>query len=388
MNKWKNFLLIGLALFAFSTVNAFDCNTCTPCESTPCVSTPCECTPCECTPCECPPPPPCCDVPAGPTTSAYNHPANINVCGCWDAFVTGTFLWILPNMEQLEFAETYYGTPPLSITGVGKLHDFKFDWKPAFKVGIGFNFDHDNWDVYLQYTRVNSTMSNKHSLGDNPGEHLINGYMFQSYARDLSETTGKWVLDFNTFDLEFGRPYYNGKCLQFRAHYGLKGGWINNKLHTTGIYLSNPNGGETEKGDFKSKSWLIGPRAGIQTKWTFDDGFRFFGNAAASLFYQKFYEVTTREPFVSDPSLWYSAFNYSPQQLNAALESLIGIGWGTYFSRNNWHFDLAIGYEIQLFLDQNKMAALRDLVVSFNTPHVKAGNLMFHGVNVTMQFDF
>ena len=203
----------------------------------------------------------------------------------------------------------------------------------------------------------------------------------------FSDVKGKWDLNFNTFDLEFGRPYYNGKCLQFRAHYGLKGGWIDHTFDRRGtctysgiegIYEANSN----------SKSWLVGPRAGIQTKWTFDDGFRFFGNAAASLFYQKFYKVSYKEPYFRDTNEWAYANDYSSQHISASLESLVGIGWGTYFDRNRWHFDLTIGYESQLFFNQNQMAVLKDFSIDYFSPYSKAGNLMFHGLNVTMQFDF
>jgi hypothetical protein len=367
MKKWKNFLLVVVGIFAITTISAYQDECCK-----------------TCTPCECPPPPPCCDVPSGPTTSAYNHPANINVCGCWDAFVTGTFLWILPSMEQMEFAETAYGTPPSGTPGVGKIHEFNFEWKPAFKVGLGFNFDHDNWDVYLQYLRVHSDMSNSHTRGTNAGEILSNDYLNQVISiNDFPEVKGKWDLDFNTFDLEFGRPYYNGKCLQFRAHYGLKGGWIDNIFKSQAI-----SGSTIYEGTFDSKSWLVGPRAGIQTKWTFSDGFRFFGDAAASLFYQKFYKISVREPYVANPTQWFLARDLIAKQINASLESILGIGYGTYFDRNNWYFDLAIGYEVQLFLNQNKLAVIRDMLANTSSIHVKAGNLMFHGLNVTMKFDF
>lgn len=357
MKKWKKMLIVAMSFLAIATVNADQNNCCDPC-----------CQTCEpCAPCT-----PCCDIPVGPTTSAYNHPANIQVCGCWDAFVTGTFLWVLPSMEQLEFAQTIYP----NHDGIGKIHEYNFDWKPAFKAGIGFNFDHDNWLVYLQYLRINSSMNNKHTSSDANTE-LVNMKLAPAdVSTAMTEVKGKWELDFNTFDLEFGRPYYNGKCLQFSAHYGLKGGWIDNTFETEGITTTEL------KATYHSKSWLVGPRAGIKTKWMFDDGFRFFGDAAASLFYQKFYKIDARQP---NGTLWDMGTDFVAKQINAALESILGIGWGTYFDRNKWHFDLAIGYEVQLFLNQNKLNTLHSLLTSYNT---KAGNLMFHGLNVTMQFDF
>jgi hypothetical protein len=333
--------------------------------------------------CECPPLPPCCDIPGGPTTSAYNHPANIDVCGSWDLWITGTFLWIQPRQEQMEFAETYYNTPPTNTPGIGTVHEFNFNWKPSFKVGLGHNMSYDNWDFYLQYLRINTTMNKKRSRGTNTGELLGNLFLIQYLNAGFTEVTCKWKLNLNIFDLEFGRPYYNGEKLKFRIHYGLRGGWIYQSVFTQGI---NIDVSTVMEGNMKSKSWLIGPRAGINTKWNFDDGFRFFGNAAAALFYQKFYRNTHREPYTANTTQWYVASERLSKQIIPSLDAFLGVGWGTYFSRNNWHFDLAIGYEAQLFFNQNQIIALKEILQ--NTTHTKAGNLMFHGLNATVQFDF
>jgi len=360
MKKWKNFLLVVIGFLAIITANAYQ-DECMPSPS-----------------CECPKPAPCCNIPAKPTTSAYNHPANIDICGSWNVFVTGTFLWILPSMEQLEFAEKLYGT---GVISVGKVYEFDFEWKAAFKVGLGCNFNHDYWDVYLQYTRINTNMNNTKDRGTNFSEHLYAFDLIQTYIKNCTQLKKKWNLDFNIFDLEFGRPYYNGKFLKFKAHYGLRSGWINHKYKEEA-----PDGLYIYEGTANSKSWLVGPRAGIKTKWTFCDGFRFFGDAAASIFYQKFYKVSHKEPYASNPNVWYIASDLVAKQLNASLESIVGIGWGTYFDRNNWYFDLAVGYESQLFFNQNKMSVLKELLW-LNT-HIKAGNFMFNGLNVTAEFDF
>lgn len=363
----KLFIVVGLLATTVISANQNNCRE-------PCSLPPCD----ECLP--------CCEIPGGPTKSAYNHPANIKVCGCWDVFAAATFLWILPGMEQLEFAQTTYSAGTINV---GRVYEYNYEWKPAFKFGLGYNFKHDNWDAYLQYLRINTSMSDKQHVGNHTGEHL-NGSLEQLVnangdAQTCSEVKGKWHLDFNIFDLEFGRPYYNGKFLQFRGHCGLKGGWINhtfNQFNTVSLLVY--------EGFLSSKSWLIGPRAGFQTKWTFDDGLRLFGNAAASVFCQRFHKIRIREPYINNQNQWFVASNYSLKHLTSCLESIIGIGWGSYFDRNNWHYDLEIGYEGQLFFNQNQMARMKNYVnLKDNVnPVSKAGNFFFHGLNVTMQFDF
>ncbi|MBN2479246.1 MAG: hypothetical protein JXA94_03375 [Parachlamydiales bacterium] len=41
--------------------------------------------------------------------------------------------------------------------------------------------------------------------------------------------------------------------------------------------------------------------------------------------------------------------------MNASIESQIDLGWESYYARNNWHLDLSLGYELQVFFNQNLM---------------------------------
>ncbi|NGX36016.1 MAG: hypothetical protein K1000chlam1_00853 [Candidatus Anoxychlamydiales bacterium] len=361
-------ILFVICGFAITTLSA-DCNRCDP------------------DPCTCPPEPPCCETPAAPTTAAYNKGANIDVCGSWDFYVTGTFLYWQPSQEQMDVAITSFDVPPTNLTGIGTVHDFSFDWKPAFKIGIGYAWDYDNWDTYVQYTRINTNMTTSVNLaqpaGNASGATLAGTWVSSGLLTNVDRVSGKWSLNHNVIDLEFGRPYYNGTCLTFKAHYGLKSGWIDQNYDETISDVSN-----SITANIKSDSWLIGPRTGIYTNWDLGEGFRFFGNAAASLFYQKFSKVSTRELFVSNPTQQYVAFDYSTRAINASLEMFLGAGWGTYFDRNNWYFDLLLGYEAQVFFNQNMMRYLHQEGVNSNRIVTKAGNLMFQGLNVTAKFDF
>jgi len=368
MKSIKTLLFASLGFLAMTSANATQYN----CDPQP----------------ACPPEPPCCDIPGGPTTSAYNHPDGIDVCGTWDLYITGTFLWIQPRQEQMSIGSNPYFTAPTAL--YSKAIDFDFKWKPALKVGLGYNFDYDNWDSYLQYTRINTSMNNKEILGNDPGATLATAWLAQVSAGSpplpagftQREATLKWRLDHNIFDLELGRSYYNGKSLTFKAHYGLRGGWIDQVLNAT---VTDTILDVSLFGDFKSDSWLVGPRAGFYTKWLFEKGFRFFGNGAMSIFYQKFYKVSYQEPSVNNPSEWYQSLNFPQSTINASIELLLGLGWGRYFYRNNWHLDFALGYEAQLFFNQNYIRVDQQ---AFTNNYVKAGNLMFHGLNATLRLDF
>ncbi|NGX62753.1 MAG: hypothetical protein KR126chlam6_00153 [Candidatus Anoxychlamydiales bacterium] len=322
-----------------------------------------------------------CDIPQPSCTSAYNHPANIDVCGSWDFFVTGTFLWWQPRQDQMELAQTLYANQSINV---GSIHGLSFDWEPAFKVGAGYNFNWDNWLAYVQYTRVNSSTSSTVNNTVETGKTFHDTWLTQTTDADLQKVVGKWDLNFNIIDLECSRPYYNGKKLTFTTHYGLKGGWIDQKLK---IDSSTATVGYSA--EYSTDSWLIGPRAGIYTNWNFCEGFRAFGNVAASIFYQKFNKMTYRELAVNDPTQWLRATDYSTSTLSPSLEMLVGFGWESYFANNNWHFDGFVGYETQVYFHQNMLRFHEQISLSappysFNTP----GDLVFHGLTVTARVDF
>jgi hypothetical protein len=376
MKLLKNFLLVAISVLAITTANAYQ-------QDDDCCPPPPEC--------ECPPAP-CCDIPQEPTTPAYNQTAAINVCGSWDIYVTGTFLWIEPSQEQMEFAFVEYITYGQYSAYPNEAKKFDFDWKAAFKVGLGFHYNYDRWDNYLQYTRINTEMTSSATLPVVAGETITlrDLWLSQTPAAAVSEVHSKWKLDFNIFDLELARAYYSGSKLIFRAHYGLKGGWINQSVRDTLTDI----GDSKVNGTIRSKSWLIGPRAGIQTHWLLGEGFRLFGDAAASVFYQKFHKLTHREVYINNPAQYFMATNLHAEKINAALEGIVGIGYGTYFDRNNWHFDIFAGYEVQMYFNQNMMRYLEQmyqLLLGGTHPYfviTKPGNLMLQGLNVTARFDF
>ncbi|MFA6118723.1 MAG: Lpg1974 family pore-forming outer membrane protein [Parachlamydiales bacterium] len=369
MNIMKKLLPILLGALAISTANAYDNNnTCEPTPAPQC------CDPCECKPCE--PCAPCCEVPGEPTTPAYNQSAAIDVCNCWDFYVTGTFLWVQPIQEQMEFAAT------TNADGATSYHKMDFEWKPAFKVGLGYNFQYDKWDGFVEYTRINSEMHHNAKLGDNVSPVAGFWLLTQTNPNPVDEIKNKWNLDFNTFDFNLGRAFWNGTKLSFRCNYGFKAGWIDQKINQEEIATAAAT---TISGDFKSDSWLIGPRVGICSSWNLGEGFRLFGNGAASVFYQKFHKISWNEPLISDTSASFGSGSESYGVINSALEAMVGLGYGTYFDRNNWHFDLMLGYEAQLFFDQN---AARHIEQLKNLNVTKPGNLMFHGLNITARLDF
>ncbi len=313
----------------------------------------------------------------------YNSPARIDVQGAWDFFITGTFLWWEPRQGGMELGETNY----TNGASQGSILKFDFDYKPAFKVGLGYNLEHDNWSLYLEYTRMNMDETSTVNRGS---ANILNSfwhYDTQTLSA-INSIKGKWDLDFNMFDFEIGRFGYTGTHLTVQPFAGLKGGWIDQKYDVTATQTAN-----SSTANFKTDSWLVGPRIGANIHWLLGEGFRLETDAAFSLFYQKFRDVDVKEPQAGSSTTNIRWSDYNIGQLNRAYELLFALGWGTYFDRHNWHFDILAGYEVQIFTNQNMMSYINEAVTGAGSQAnggliTKPGDLMLHGLTLSIKFDF
>ena len=66
-------------------------------------------------------------------------------------YVTGDYLYWKAEQEGLTFAETSKNRVPFTVED-GKIFNPDFDWASGFRVGMGYNFRYDGWDLYLQWT--------------------------------------------------------------------------------------------------------------------------------------------------------------------------------------------------------------------------------------------
>ena len=305
---------------------------------------------------------------------AYNAPARIDVRNCWDFFITGTFLWMSESQKGMEIGRYVSSNATLyraSILNMGTEYD------PAFRVGLGWNTTMDDWQIYVEYTRMHLNVS-KHSVIP-VNMSSLTPFWLHTYGT-VGNTSAKWSPKVDFIDLEFARPCYVGTKLTFRPHIGARGGWIDQKFN-----INYKHAGTNVMSKNKSDSWLIGPRAGLDTNWIFGGGFRMFGNLATSLFYQKF-TTKTKQELYTNPNALNQNYKDKLGTINPYVEIATGLGWGTYFDNSNWHIDLSVAYEFHHFWDQNMMRVLIDSIN--NRIGQNPGNLAFQGLSATLRLDF
>ena len=307
---------------------------------------------------------------------AYSAPGRINTNNPWNFFLWGKFLYWQALQEEMSLGKNY-----TLINGVenGHVVNMSFDYTPAFKVGLGFHFTHDDWSLLAEYTRYYSINSHTERSSD-----LIS--VDQSWWPNAVDSNyeemiyGKWTLQMNLIDLHLMRSYYLGTHLLLLPYFGMRVGLIDQKLDayympfltTDQVYCHA-----------KSTSWAVGPRAGIDLHWYFAHTFFLYSNLAASLPYTQYkvYHKAYYEYIPEDLDWNYSdKYNF----LRPNLELILGLAWGDYIYDNKVHLDIFAGYEFHTFWGQNMMKFYADKTQCNQLGTAYPGNLYLHGLSTGM----
>ena len=329
--------------------------------------------------------------------SAYSAPGRIDVCGGFDDFITASFIYWEALGDQLDLGVVRFATLDPQKIEIIKLNT---EYKPGFKVGLGTNLDHDNWDLYAQYTRFHTSASSTFNPSGAPTNTFQTTYFMAGYNAFLfgsinGEIKGVWSTDLDKIDLELARSYYLGTNLIFRPFIGGSFHWLDEKYDFTLTYQNIPF-----FGNFATDSWAVGPRFGLNSNWLFYKGFRVFGYGAYNLLFCS-NETTgsgseNENSGLTPPTVNVLSYTLNKDKQNIirdVIEISLGFGWGSYFCRDNGHFDLGISYECQKYSHTNYMsryAQTKSVVsnASIANIQVKPGDLFLHGLTLTTRFDF
>jgi hypothetical protein len=353
-----------------------------------------------------------------PGMPGYNAPSLIKVCGGWDFFASASFIYWQPIQDNMEVGLTNIN--PLATTALGagtnqstegSFIQMNFSYKPGFKVGLGMDFDFDNWDSYAEYTYLHGT---HHTSSNGPTD----GFIFPTWGAPFvinnapfyTQASSSFKCNLDIVDWVLGRNYFVGTKLMFHPVAGARAAWItesNSVKYTNSVangvtgFLSNASGsnGATFTQTVvhaRAHSWAIGPRVGLETNWMLGEGFRLMTDGYADILYTK-YKVQTKTQAIA-----LAANTVGPAVGNiqaaitravhvgavrAHLDLEMGLGWGSYFANNGWHIDLSATYGFQVFFDQNMLRTFTNANMVGNS-RTANGNLYTQGLTATARFDF
>ncbi len=261
----------------------------------------------------------------------------------------------------------------------GTLKEIEFDWDWGLKVGLGYNFYHDGWDGYVQYTyfdsdgQAKSFASGASALVPNRGNNAISesanvyssqgGNSFDSAFNFITRATSDYNFDFDSIELELGRSYFVSRSLSFRPQIGLKSLWLDIKQQTR--FSGGPTIAEGGEGEVyglgantayindKNKLWGLGPRTGFNSKWYLTNGFSIFGNAAGSLLYG-YFETQTKNWYSIDTQDHEIRLKSKMHRFVPVAELQLGLSYDQYVYNDKQHISVSLGYEVQYMWRANQ----------------------------------
>jgi hypothetical protein len=253
-----------------------------------------------------------------------------------------------------------------------------FDWAPGFRVGLGYNMFHDQWDTQASYTWFQSKATD-HTSG------RVESAFFAARISLLEPfQTGKVRLDlhYNMFDWDLGRRFLVSSCLSLRPLIGIKAGWIDQTIRTKWTIGDIPFIGLfTAKEVLKNNFRGGGPKGGVHGKWILGNvnrhQFSLIGNFEAAYMWghwtirDEFFDIFNTHTFAKVDDRNFGAF---------VLGGIMGLGWDFNFDKTRSHFALKICYEIQDWFNQVQLFT--------NTSGGQNNDLILQGLTVDLRFDF
>jgi hypothetical protein len=277
-----------------------------------------------------------------------------------------------------------------------KIKNFATEWNWGYRVGIGYNFNHDQWDLYFNWTHYQQETTSHANLKNSEQQFFATwlqpseGSTFFSFFPQHAK--GQWKLHYNTIDMEFGRAFGLGRHLIFHPHLGLRGAVIDQDFHITYknlLPVRNTLRYPKAKVDLDNDFWGVGLRGGVKSRWMFSRDWGLFGNFAGSLLWGRI-ENKTKQNQIGGDGIWVDE-KHDRHTVKGNLEIALGLSWDYYFSTqhhaNRYHLGLTLGWEQLIWFHQNEVDHFPTHIITTHSSK-EHGNLGLSGVTLGARFDF
>jgi len=255
---------------------------------------------------------------------------------------------------------------------------FSFDWAPGFRVGLGYNMEHDQWDTRASYTWFQSKAIALTSGSVTPAFLSARLSLLEPFARGKASLN----LHYNMFDWDLGRQFLVSEHLLIRPAIGLRGGWISQSIQS---YWSKPSLFDlftvTARERIKHRFKGGGPKGGISGKWGFGDfrksAFSLIGEFEAGYLWGHW---SIRDKFTDLFNTEINIFTDDRNFGSFVLHTFAGLGWDVNFNCDRSHFSFKVGYELEDWFNQFQIFS--------DTSGSQNNNLVLQGLTANLRLDF
>lgn len=278
----------------------------------------------------------------------------------------------------------------------GRAQKANFNWDPGFRLKAGYQFGHDNWQLFAEYTwfhaRGRNTSKKPAGFATQDDNELIPvlAVTFPTiFTSFVNEVKSHIRFTENILDLKVERFVGLSKYLVLGFNAGYEGAWI--AQHWKLMALSNP---VFAQHTLTKENWHFsgaGPLIGVDSDWYLTKNFTLYFNGMGSIlygFYDHFVETLPSTGVVNNILQRAHSKNHHFVP-HTTLE--IGLDWDYRFGRRS-SVNFYAGYEINSwfnleevyhFDDNGTMIPGADLAYS-----VEKNVLNTHGLTVGVEFHF
>ncbi len=266
-----------------------------------------------------------------------------------------------------------------TVDSSSKVKNPDFEWDFGFKLGLGYRFPHDKWNLKLQWTSFQT-----HADDEEKEEVLFPLWTKSVQTAPLFAEEAKvhWRLHLGIVDLMLSKCYAVSKSLYLTPEIGLRAGSVRQKY-----YLEYSGGSFSGSGDeiihMKNKFFGIGPNFGLLGRWAFCKDVSLFAQTLFSLLFGEFYlhqdEYSGKTKLFGVHDIFLSS--------KAAFDLKAGIRWQRCFAAVLKRLTLELAWDELLFFSQNQLLHF----TSASSPGIffaNQGDLFVSGIEFTMRFDF
>lgn len=352
-----------------------------------------------------------CEMPVAPITPS----AQPKVENAIDAAFSIDFIyWNIRKTNQAYAINSAFLFDPVGFpeyaqpVGHGHTYYPAYSYEPGFKLGLGLDFEHDDWDLFTRYTRLhtpklNSNVSVYGDIGENELNYTAGINSFNFIVDGL--TTGG-ALDFNGFnhsqykfdiiDLELGRNYHLSEFFIVRPSFGLKAAWTKSNWFSSFNTFFNQAGTveNLTHTSFVENNFNIGIRSALETTKVIYQGFSLYSHAAFSVLNasQKIHyktRVISTEEDVTDATN-YKNLTLNQNYLAPVVELGLGFAYNTLFNNDKYRIGLAAGWEFQYWNGNDYLYPLSNQATSSIPQNFSLGQGTFsiQGLDISLKLDF
>jgi hypothetical protein len=271
----------------------------------------------------------------------------------YDAFVE-YLLW------QVQEQPTYFVTNNTPSTfdnnypftyAQGTLRSQKFNWSSGVRVGFGYSFERDTWQVLGQYTWY-KTEGNKAYKVQTPlrapnGSFVSTNYLmplnFKSQGVGVANASSSGYFSYQMADLLLSSAFLATKHIQFNYSFGLTGGYI--KQNQNVVYVDAPALPSPfplpPNNAYWHNHWKFGGgglRAGVDTNWHVGRGFGLFGKMSFAAIlgqYKNHLDNSSDGPFIALYDFIIQDTDFEGILLLPTSQFILGFDWTKTFT-NCW----------------------------------------------------